>query len=161
MSAGHLSREFKKAFGESPYSYLMTRRIERAMTLLRRGDLSVTEVCLAVGGTSLGSFSRRFTELVGEPVMRYLTDWRLHVAQDLLATTDLSVAAVARRVGYDAEEAFSRAFKRSYGAPPGTWRAVHRPRRYEPGAGGQPRTTRATGSISRTAGTMSRPRSSR
>lgn len=65
MSAGHLSREFKTAFGESPYGYLMTRRIERAMSLLRRGDLSVTEVCFAVGCSSLGTFSTRFTQLVG------------------------------------------------------------------------------------------------
>ena len=65
MSAGHLSREFKAAYGESPYSYLMTRRIERAMTLLRRGDQSVIEVCLAVGCSSLGTFTTRFTELVG------------------------------------------------------------------------------------------------
>jgi AraC-like DNA-binding protein len=65
MSAGHLSREFKRAFGEPPYSYLMTRRIERAMALLRRGDVSVTEVCFAVGCSSLGTFSTRFTELVG------------------------------------------------------------------------------------------------
>jgi AraC-like DNA-binding protein len=67
MSAGHLSREFKLAYGESPYSYLMTRRIERAMALLRRGDLSVTEVCFAVGCASLGTFSTRFAELVGMP----------------------------------------------------------------------------------------------
>ncbi|QIJ63854.1 helix-turn-helix transcriptional regulator [Streptomyces sp. JB150] len=65
MSAGHFSRSFRAAFGETPYSYLMTRRIERAKALLRRGDLSVTEVCFAVGCTSLGSFSSRFTELVG------------------------------------------------------------------------------------------------
>ena len=65
MSAGHLSRQFKAAYGESPYSYLMTRRIERAMALLRRGDLSVTDVCFAVGCSSLGTFSTRFTELVG------------------------------------------------------------------------------------------------
>ncbi|WP_229806958.1 helix-turn-helix transcriptional regulator [Actinoplanes lobatus] len=65
MSAGHMSRRFRSAFGESPYSYLMTRRIERAMTLLRRGDLSVTEVCFAVGCSSLGTFSTRFSELVG------------------------------------------------------------------------------------------------
>jgi transcriptional regulator GlxA family with amidase domain len=65
MSAGHLSRQFKLAYGESPYSYLMTRRIERAMALLRRGDMSVTEVCFAVGCSSLGTFSTRFTELVG------------------------------------------------------------------------------------------------
>lgn len=67
MSAGHLSRRFKLAYGESPYSYLMTRRIERAMALLRRGDLSVTEVCFAVGCSSLGTFSTRFSELVGVP----------------------------------------------------------------------------------------------
>jgi AraC-like DNA-binding protein len=67
MSAGHLSRQFRLAFGESPYSYLMTRRIERAMALLRRGDLSVTEVCFAVGCASLGTFSTRFAELVGVP----------------------------------------------------------------------------------------------
>ncbi|MGX5695040.1 helix-turn-helix transcriptional regulator [Agromyces soli] len=67
MSAGHLSREFKAAYGESVYSYLMTRRIERAMALLRRGDLSVTEVCFEVGCSSLGTFSTRFTELVGVP----------------------------------------------------------------------------------------------
>jgi AraC-like DNA-binding protein len=71
MSAGHLSREFRRAFGESPYSYLMTRRIERAMALLRRGDLSVTEVCFAVGCSSLGTFSTRFTELVGVPPSAY------------------------------------------------------------------------------------------
>jgi AraC-like DNA-binding protein len=65
MSAGHLSRQFKLAYGESPYAYLMTRRIERAMALLRRGDLSVTEVCFTVGCASLGTFSTRFTELVG------------------------------------------------------------------------------------------------
>jgi len=70
-SAGHLSREFRLAYGESPYSYLMTRRIERAMALLRRGDLSVTEVCFAVGCSSLGTFSSRFTELVGMPPSIY------------------------------------------------------------------------------------------
>ena len=71
MSAGHLSREFRAAYGESPYSYLMTRRIERAMALLQRGDLSVTEVCFAVGCSSLGTFSTRFTELVGMPPSAY------------------------------------------------------------------------------------------
>jgi AraC-like DNA-binding protein len=71
MSAGHLSRQFRLAFGESPYSYLMTRRIERAMALLRRGDLSVTEVCFDVGCSSLGTFSTRFTELVGVPPSAY------------------------------------------------------------------------------------------
>jgi AraC-like DNA-binding protein len=71
MSAGHLSREFRLAYGESPYAYLMTRRVERAMALLRRGDLSVTEVCFAVGCSSLGTFSSRFTELVGVPPSTY------------------------------------------------------------------------------------------
>jgi AraC-like DNA-binding protein len=71
MSAGHFSREFKLAYGESPYGYLMTRRIERAMALLRRGDLTVTEVCFEVGCSSLGTFSTRFTELVGVPPSVY------------------------------------------------------------------------------------------
>ncbi|MEU6660405.1 helix-turn-helix transcriptional regulator [Streptomyces sp. NPDC046821] len=71
MSPGHFSRSFRAAFGETPYSYLMTRRVERAKALLRRGDLSVTEVCFAVGCTSLGSFSSRFTELVGETPSAY------------------------------------------------------------------------------------------
>jgi AraC-like DNA-binding protein len=71
MSAGHFSRAFRRAYGESPYSYLMTRRIERAMALLRRGDLSVTEVCFEVGCSSLGTFSTRFTELVGMPPSAY------------------------------------------------------------------------------------------
>ena len=71
MSAGHLSRQFRLAYGESPYAYLMTRRIERAMPLLRRGNLSVTEVCFAVGCSSLGTFSARFTELVGMPPSTY------------------------------------------------------------------------------------------
>lgn len=76
MSAGHLSRQFKQAYGESPYSYLMTRRIERAMALLRRGDLSVTQICFAVGCSSLGTFSTRFTELVGVPPSAYRRDAR-------------------------------------------------------------------------------------
>jgi AraC-like DNA-binding protein len=71
MSAGHFSRQFRAAYGESPYGYLMTRRIERAMALLRRGDLSVTEVCFEVGCSSLGTFSTRFTELVGMPPSDY------------------------------------------------------------------------------------------
>lgn len=74
MSAGHLSRQFRLAYGESVYSYLMTRRIERAMALLRRGDLSVTEVCFEVGCSSLGTFSTRFTELVGVPPSAYRRD---------------------------------------------------------------------------------------
>lgn len=71
MSAGHLSRQFRLAYGESVYAYLMTRRIERAMALLRRGDLSVTEICFEVGCASLGTFSTRFTELVGVPPSAY------------------------------------------------------------------------------------------
>src|SRR6201996_5686081 len=71
MSAGHFSRRFRDAYSETPYSYLMTRRIERAKALLRRGDLRVTDVCFAVGCTSLGSFSARFTELVGETPSMY------------------------------------------------------------------------------------------
>jgi transcriptional regulator GlxA family with amidase domain len=71
MSTAHFSRQFRAAYGETPYSYLMTRRIERAKALLRHGDLSVTEVCLEVGCTSLGSFSARFTELVGETPTKY------------------------------------------------------------------------------------------
>ncbi|RZU44757.1 AraC-like DNA-binding protein [Streptomyces sp. BK022] len=74
MSAGHLSRQFRAAYGESPYSYLMTRRIERAMALLRRGDLSVTEVCFEVGCSSLGTFSTRFSELVGMAPSVYRTE---------------------------------------------------------------------------------------
>ena len=71
MSEGHFSRSFRATYGETPYSYLMTRRIERAKALLRRGDLTVTEVCMEVGCTSLGSFSARFTELVGESPSSY------------------------------------------------------------------------------------------
>lgn len=71
MSSAHFSRQFRATYGETPYSYLMTRRIERAKALLRRGDMSVTEVCLAVGCASLGSFSARFTELVGDTPTAY------------------------------------------------------------------------------------------
>ncbi len=71
MSAGHLSRQFRLAYGESPYAYLMTRRVERAMALLRRGGMSVTEVCFEVGCSSLGTFSTRFAELVGVPPSVY------------------------------------------------------------------------------------------
>jgi AraC-like DNA-binding protein len=90
LSAGHLSREFKKAYGDSPYSYLMTRRIERAMALLRKGDLSVTEVCFAVGCQSLGTFSTRFTELVGVPPSVYL--------RESTATTAAMPSCVAKQV---------------------------------------------------------------
>lgn len=74
MSAGFLSREFRRVYGESPYSYLMTRRIERAMTLLRRGDLSVTDICFTVGFSSLGTFSTRFSDLVGVSPSAYRDD---------------------------------------------------------------------------------------
>jgi AraC-like DNA-binding protein len=90
MSAGHLSREFKLAYGEAPYSYLMTRRIERAMALLRGSGLSVTEICFAVGCSSLGTFSTRFTELVGVPPSVY----RRHGA---LVTTGMP-ACLAKQV---------------------------------------------------------------
>jgi AraC-like DNA-binding protein len=94
MSAGHLSREFRRAFGESPYSYLMTRRIERAMALLQRGDLSVTEVCFAVGCSSLGTFSTRFTELVGVPPSTY----RRHAARVMAGMPPCLAKQVARPV---------------------------------------------------------------
>jgi AraC-like DNA-binding protein len=90
MSAGHLSREFKRAYGESPYGYLMTRRIERAMALLRRGDLGVTEVCFAVGCSSLGTFSTRFTELVGVPPSTY--------RRDAIGTTEGMPACIEKQV---------------------------------------------------------------
>lgn len=90
LSAGYLSREFKRAYGESPYSYLMTRRIERAMTLLRTTDRSVTEICFAVGCSSLGTFSTRFSELVGMSPSAYRAQPE-HAAADL-------VPCVARRV---------------------------------------------------------------
>ena len=90
VSAGHLSRQFKAAYGESPYQYLMTRRIERAMALLRRGDRSVTEVCFEVGCSSLGTFSTRFTELVGVPPSVY--------RQEQAGATDGLVPCVAKQV---------------------------------------------------------------
>jgi len=90
MSAGHLSRQFRLAYGESVYAYLMTRRIERAMALLRRGDLSVTEVCFEVGCASLGTFSTRFTELVGVSPSVY--------RRDCAAEADGIPSCVARQV---------------------------------------------------------------
>ncbi|MDN3351862.1 helix-turn-helix transcriptional regulator [Actinomadura sp. DC4] len=90
MSAGHLSRAFRLAYGESPYGYLMTRRIERAMALLRRGDLSVTEVCFTVGCSSLGTFSTRFTELVGVPPSVY--------RRQAVAATEGMPSCVAKQV---------------------------------------------------------------
>jgi AraC-like DNA-binding protein len=94
MSAGHLSREFKKAYGESPYSYLMTRRIERAMRLLRLGELSVTDVCFEVGCQSLGTFSTRFTELVGVPPSVY----RQQAADEAAGIPSCMVKQVTRPV---------------------------------------------------------------
>ena len=94
ISSGHLSRQFKKAFGESPYSYLMTRRIERAMALLRVGDMSVTDVCFAVGSSSLGTFSTRFSELVGMSP----SEFRDEVARNPSLNLEGIPACVARQV---------------------------------------------------------------
>jgi transcriptional regulator GlxA family with amidase domain len=94
MSPGHFSRAFRAAYGESPYSYLMTRRIERAMALLRRGELSVTEVCFAVGCSSLGTFSTRFAELVGVPPSVY----RRHAADDMAGMPPCVAKQVSRPV---------------------------------------------------------------
>jgi len=94
MSAGHLSRQFKLAYGESPYSYLMTRRIERAMRLLRLGEMRVTDVCFAVGCQSLGTFSTRFSELVGVPPSVY----RQQAATDLAGVPSCVVTQVSRPV---------------------------------------------------------------
>ena len=96
VSAGHLSRQFRLAYGESPYSYLMTRRIERAMALLRRGDLSVTDVCFTVGCSSLGTFSTRFTELVGMPPSAYREQARQLIEED--GSGDGMPACVAKQV---------------------------------------------------------------
>jgi len=100
VSAGHLSRQFRAAYGESPYSYLMTRRIERAKALLDRGDLSVTEVCFAVGCSSLGTFSTRFTELVGMPPSAYKNRaYRNRAYRDRAAATAAGLpACVAKQV---------------------------------------------------------------
>ena len=95
MSPAHFSRRFREAYSETPYSYLMTRRIERAKALLRRGDLSVTEVCFAVGCTSLGSFSARFTELVGETPSMYRA--RNHEELRGMATCQTMVMTRPRR----------------------------------------------------------------
>ncbi|GAA4162674.1 helix-turn-helix transcriptional regulator [Gryllotalpicola daejeonensis] len=95
MSPAHFSRRFRDTYGETPYSYLMTRRIERAKALLRRGDLSVTDVCTAVGCTSLGSFSARFTELVGESPSAYKA--RDHTAMRPLSLCEVMVITRPRR----------------------------------------------------------------
>ncbi len=95
MSAGHLSREFRASFGTSPYGYLMTRRIERAMALLQRGDLSVTDVCFEVGCSSLGTFSTRFTELVGVPPSVYRHE-RAHSTEGIPACLAKQVSRPVR-----------------------------------------------------------------
>ena len=95
MSTAHFSRRFRDTYGETPYSYLMTRRIERAKALLRRGDLSVTDVCFAVGCTSLGSFSARFTELVGQTPSAYRSEG--HEVLDDLSSCQAKVATRPRR----------------------------------------------------------------
>ncbi|WP_022881857.1 helix-turn-helix transcriptional regulator [Gryllotalpicola ginsengisoli] len=92
MSTAHFSRRFREAYGETPYSYLMTRRIERAKALLRRGDMTVTDACFAVGCTSLGSFSARFTELVGESPSAY----RARNHDELKAMTGCQAMVVGR-----------------------------------------------------------------
>ncbi|MFF8769785.1 helix-turn-helix transcriptional regulator [Kitasatospora sp. NPDC015120] len=94
MSAGHLSRQFRAAYGDSPYAYLMTRRIERAAALLRRGDLSVTEVCFSVGCASLGTFTTRFTELVGMSPGAF----RRQAAEAAALTVEGMPACVAKQV---------------------------------------------------------------
>jgi AraC-like DNA-binding protein len=96
MSSGHFSRQFRLAYGESPYGYLMTRRIERAMALLRRGELSVTEVCFAVGCSSLGTFSTRFTELVGMPPSSYRRQAAERAAAELPACVAKQVTRPVR-----------------------------------------------------------------
>jgi transcriptional regulator GlxA family with amidase domain len=95
MSPGHFSRRFREAYSETPYSYLMTRRIERAKALLRRGDLSVTDVCFAVGCTSLGSFSARFTEIVGETPSEYRAN--NHEEMQVMPTCQAMVLTRPRR----------------------------------------------------------------
>ena len=97
MSPGHFSRSFRAAYGETPYGYLMTRRVERAMTLLRRGDLSVTEVCFEVGCSSLGSFSARFTEIVGETPSAYRA--RSHHELEAMPPCHAMVVTRQRRQG--------------------------------------------------------------
>jgi transcriptional regulator GlxA family with amidase domain len=91
MSPSHFSRKFRAAYGETPYSYLMTRRIERAKALLRQG-LSVTDTCLAVGCTSLGSFSSRFTEIVGETPSQY----RSHDHSELEVVPECAIKVMTR-----------------------------------------------------------------
>ncbi len=102
MSPAHFSRRFREAYSETPYSYLMTRRIERAKALLRRGDLTVTEVCFAVGSASLGSFSARFTEIVGETPSEYRA--RSHEELQAMSPCQMMVLTRPRRNRDHAEE---------------------------------------------------------
>ncbi len=105
MSPAHFIRRFRQAYSETPYSYLMTRRIERAMALLRRGDVSVTEACVAVGWTSLGSFSTRFTQLVGESPSDYRD--RNHDAERIVAPCQMMVLSRPRKGGTKRHEVSS------------------------------------------------------
>ncbi len=115
MSPAHFSRRFREAYSETPYSYLMTRRIERAKALLRRGDLSVTDVCFMVGCTSLGSFSARFTELVGETPSMYRT--RAHDELRGLSTCETMVVTRPRKAGARDARSGAVSEKRSVAAP--------------------------------------------
>jgi AraC-like DNA-binding protein len=111
MSTAHFSRRFREAYAETPYSYLMTRRIERAKALLRRGDLTVTEVCFLVGCTSLGSFSSRFTQLVGESPSAY----RARSHEELVAIPSCQLMVASRPRQGAAKRAVSE--KRTVAAP--------------------------------------------
>ena len=111
MSTAHFARRFREAYGETPYSYLMTRRIERAQALLRRGDMSVTEVCFAVGCTSLGSFSTRFAQIVGESPSAY----RAHDHSELQLVPGCQVMVLTRPRQAPAQE--SRIEEATAGSP--------------------------------------------
>ncbi|HWD56466.1 MAG TPA: helix-turn-helix transcriptional regulator [Acidimicrobiales bacterium] len=116
MSQAHFSRRFREAYSETPYSYLMTRRIERAKALLRRGDLSVTDVCFAVGWSSLGSFSARFTELVGEAPSAYRA--RDHDELRILSPCQMMVLTRPRKDGTERAPAQERSFEEASVAAP-------------------------------------------
>lgn len=120
VSAGHLSRLFRLAYGESPYAYLMTRRIERAMALLRRGDLTVTEVCFRVGCSSLGTFSSSFHALVGMPPSRYR---RLHAARTAAGLPPCVAKQVTRPVRDRASGPAVKPIRNREAATPTPWLA--------------------------------------
>ena len=112
MSVGHFHRSFKEAYGETPYAHLMTRRVERAAWLLRQGELSVTDVCMQVGCTSLGSFSARFTELMGETPSEYRArshDERRGIPACVAKQVDRPTRTPAVRSGSKKREAGARA----------------------------------------------------